>query len=894
MRLRQQRTWIGIFIVLMWSAAPLFAVGGKIAGRVLDKETQQPLPGVNVLVEGMALGAATNINGEYVILNVPSGAYTLRASLIGYAAVRVENLRVSVDLTTRQDFEMTSEAIVGQEIVVVAERPLVQKDLTASQNIKTADEIKELPVETFIGVLTTQAGVNTGADGALHIRGGRSTEIGYYIDGVPVVNPFFTNGLANNVSNKAVEELKVISGAFNAEYGNAMSGIVNIQIKEGGADYNGSFSAYTGDYVSNDQEIFYKIDDVQPFANYVFEGTLNGPVPLIGGTNKLTFNLSGRYDDNEGFRYGVREHLPGDSANFRNDNNWYIELNGDSAYVPMNPRRDYNFLGKLTYRLSSRIKLSSQFLFDGGRYKLYEHDYRFNPDGIYNYEEDNYNYSFKLNHAFTKSFYEANFFYATTRFRQFVFEDPLDPRYVPTTRIVGTPSSASYLFGGMQMGHVYRDSKSVGGKLDFTSQITTQHEIKTGVSVRQDDLNEEAITVLYDNEQYRQPTVLPVNESPSHTFYDKDALQVSAYLQDKIEYQDMIINAGLRYDRFDPNSDYFLNLLNPQGQRARAEVKERISPRLGVAFPITDKGILHFSYGHFYQMPALRRLYSSEAFGAGLAPSVGYANLKPEKTVNYEFGLQQQIGDALALEMSLFSKDIRDLLAVQKIRYESAQFGPSSYSVYLNKDYGAVKGFTLSFTKRYDAKTKLSAWVDYTFQTADGNAVRDGAFFFSAISGIEEEKEIAPLDWDQRHVLNTTVTLSEPNNWGISFIGKLSSGWPHTPNIPNANYVPAVNSGNKPWQKSVDLRVFKNLRLRNVDFVFFAKVFNVFDTRNERFVFDDTGRSGYTFVNRSSQETEALIRHYGEPGVHTWSEYQVRPGYYSAPRSMQLGMSLEF
>ncbi len=892
--LATKRTVLCLLSVMLMSAAPLFAVGGKIAGTVLDKETKQPLPGVNVIVEGTTLGAATNLKGEYVILNVPSGKYTLRASLIGYSTIRVENLRVSVDNTTRQDFGMASETLEGQEVVVIAERPLVQKDLTATQNIKTAEEIKELPVESFIGVLTTQAGVNTGADGAIHIRGGRSNEIGYYIDGVPVVNPFFTNGLANNVSNKAVEELKVISGAFNAEYGNAMSGIVNIQIKEGGSNYKGSFSAYTGDYLSTDKGGFYNIDDVNPFSNYVLEGTLNGPVPLFAGTNKLTFNLSGRYDDNGGYLYGIREHLPSDSAAFPPDGNWYIETNGDSAFVPMNPRRDYNLIAKLTYRLSAKIKLSSQILYDGSRYKSYVHAYRFNPDGTYNYDDDSYNYSLKLNHAFTKSFYEANFFYATTKFRQFVYEDPLDLRYVSTTRISGTPN-ASFVFGGTQMGHVYRDSKSWGGKIDFTSQVTTQHELKTGVSFRLDNLNEENITVIYDgSNDFPRPTITAVNSSPSHTFYEKDALQSSAYLQDKIEYADMIINAGVRYDRFDPNSDYLLDLLDPEaGPRAQASVKQRVSPRLGVAFPITDRGVLHFSYGHFYQMPSLRNIYGSNIAGAGGFSDFGYADLRPEKTINYEFGLQQQLGTALAVELSLFSKDIRDLIAIQTIRYQSLRFGPKSYNVFLNRDYGAVKGFTLSFTKRHDPQTKLSAWVDYTFQTADGNAVRDGAFFFSAISGIEEEKQIVPLTWDQRHVLNTTVTLSEPNNWGVSFIAKLSSGWPHTPNIPNANYVPITNSGNKPWQKNVDLRVFKNLRLSRLDFVFFAKVFNVFDTRNERFVFDDTGRADYTFVNRSNEEF-ALLPHYGEPGVHTWSEYQTRPNYYSTPRAMQLGLSLEF
>ncbi|MGH7492087.1 MAG: TonB-dependent receptor [bacterium] len=887
--------WNWLLSSLLCLSIPAFASGGKIAGKVSDKQTGEPMPGVNIVVEGTTLGAATNVQGEYVILNVPSGKYTLRASFIGYAATRVENLRVSVDLTTRHDFALAPETITGEEVVIVAERPLVQKDLTATQQIKTAEEIKALPVETFLGVLTTQAGVNTGADGTIHIRGGRSNEIGYYIDGVPVANPFFTNSLANNVSNQALEELKVISGAFNAEYGNAMSGIVNLQIKEGGSQYRGSFSVYTGDYLSNDKDIFFSIDDLDPLANYVFDATLNGPVPFLN--NKLTFNLSSRYEDNEGFRFGVREHLPSDSANFENDNNWYIERGGDGAYVPMNPRRDLNFLGKLTYRLTNKIKLSAQALYDRGRYKLYNvdtHPYRYNPDGTQNYREDSYNYSFKLSQAFTKSFYEANFFYAITDYKQAVYDSPTDPRYVPTTRIQGSPTTATFEFGGTQMGYIKRDSDSYGGKIDFTSQFNARHELKTGANFRSDHLRERTIIVLYDNDFYRQPTVAPENETPSHTFYDKTATFFSVYLQDKIEYDNMIINAGVRYDYFDPNSDYISNILDPEGARSAAEPKHSVSPRLGVAFPITDRGILHFSYGHFYQMPELRRIYGSNVYGASGFSDFGYANLRPEKTVNYEFGLQQQLGEALALEMSLFSKDIRDLLALQEINYQSLQFGPQSYKIYLNKDYGAVRGITLSLTKRHDPSTKLSAWIDYTFQKAEGNDVRDDAFFFSALSGREEEKAVVPLDWDQRHILNTTVTISEPNNWGFSFIGKISSGWPHTPDIPYANYVPDANSGNKPWQQNLDMRVFKNLRMNRIDFVLFAKVFNVFDVSNERFVFDDTGRSGYTFVNRSLEETEAFTRHYGEPGVHTWSEYQVRPNYYGAPRSVQVGVSLEF
>ena len=129
-------------------------------------------------------------------MNIPPGDYSVKASYIGYATYKVSNVRVSLDRTTQQNFQLSEAVIEGEEVTVVADRPLIYKDLTASQKITTSDEIKIMPVETFLGVLTTQAGVNQGAGGELHIRGGRSNEVGYYIDGVSVANPFFTNGLS--------------------------------------------------------------------------------------------------------------------------------------------------------------------------------------------------------------------------------------------------------------------------------------------------------------------------------------------------------------------------------------------------------------------------------------------------------------------------------------------------------------------------------------------------------------------------------------------------------------------------------------------------------------------------------------------------------------------------
>ena len=312
----------------------LFAEGGKISGWVTEKDSGNPLPGVSILVVSAGIGADTDSDGRFIILNVSPGTYTLQTSYIGYATIKVKDLIVSTGRTSEQNFSLTQEMIKGEEIVVIAKRPLVHKDLTSSQKITTAEEISAMPVESFLGVLTAQAGVNQGPGGELHIRGGRSNEIGYYIDGISVANPFFTNSLSINVSNKALQELKVVSGAFNAEYGNAMSGIVNIQIKEGGQNYDGSISMYTGDRYSNDTDLYTNIDNYELLNRQTWEGYVSGPIPFTKG--KISFNSSSRYTGQNGYLYGVREHTVQDYANFETET-WYIQMGGDSNLVAMNP-----------------------------------------------------------------------------------------------------------------------------------------------------------------------------------------------------------------------------------------------------------------------------------------------------------------------------------------------------------------------------------------------------------------------------------------------------------------------------------------------------------------------------------------------------------------------------
>ena len=921
---------------------------GKIAGTVTDAETGDPLPGVNVLVESTQQGTATNADGDYVILNVRPGTYTLQFSFIGYGTKSVQDVQVETGRTTRIDATMSSAVIEGEEVVVQAERPLVRKDLTASRQSVSAEDIEALPVESFLGVLTTQAGVTQGPEGTIHIRGGRSNEVSYRVDGLSVGNPFETNGLASTVPKDAIAEMTVISGAFNAEYGKAMSGIVNIVTKEGGENFEGSLTAYGGDTFTSHGDIFNTPNGINA-NNYTLEGTLSGPLYVDG----LTFFASGRRAVDNGHIFGIRQHAPSDSANF-NASPFYYEFQGTPWFefvdedatqeqgrlvfselpdslnerVPMNDSEGYNALGKLTYRPFSGARLNYSFLADGSERSDFDFDYLFNPDGTGDARTWSTNHSLRWTHTIgDRTFYEVSAALAHNSYRFYLHEDPTDEDYVKDLTgngisgngfVLGFPGN-NYLFGGDDKEHIYEDSRSIRGSFDLTRQFGTTHEAKAGLDVQWHQLNRENFFVLFDGDRYQSPTVDSLSTSVHDKYGCKDyisqylsgarlqeyeqyldncesqnVLELSAYGQDKIEFDNFIINAGLRYEYFQPNGQYIPDLLDPQGSLATADPTHLLLPRLGVSFPITARGIIHFSYGHFAQMPTLRNMYRNPEFEfpVGQVPTFGNTNLRPERTVQYEVGLQQQLGQVLAFDITGYFKDIRDYLAPQLVQYSTIA-GQNQYVIYRNKDYASVRGITFSLTKRRAPNGLLSANVNYTFQMAEGNNDDANAFFYNFLSDRETEFEVVPLDFDQRHVVSTTVTISESNDWGISLIGQFESGYPYSPLLFDQNIDQLPNSGRKPNQIDLDARLFKTFDFGDVQLRAFAKVFNVLDRLNQRFVFDDTGSALYSL--KEQRNLHASWRpYYGMPGIHTLEEWDTRPQYFSAPRSIRLGLTFAF
>jgi len=896
------KAWRFVAYVLL-SVAVCAATGsagttGKLAGKVVDRDTGEPLPGVNVIIEGTTLGAATDLDGNYIVLRIPPGVYSVRAQMIGYQPVVVNNVRISIDKTTTVNFELQRTVVeLGKEITVVAERPLVQMDLTSTEAVVGSEVIQQLPVERFEDVVNLQAGVVEG-----HFRGGRLGEVVYMIDGVPV-NDVYSGTYALEVENSAIQELQVISGTFNAEYGQAMSGVVNIVTKEGGEKLEGRVEAYFGDYLSTHKRIFWNIEKINP--TYSLQASLSGPFPIFG--EKLRFFALGRFYYDEGYIYGKKVFVPSDHSDFTADDpsRWQVMSHGqvysfseelarrlmdEAEPVPMNPSLRVTGQAKFTYRPNPSNKFNYELLLQRNDFRIYDHRFRLNPDGDYRRYRRGYNHTLTWTHVLSdRTFFELKLAHFRTRYKQYVYEDPFDSRYVSRMRLQDTGANA-FLSGGMQMWHFRRSTTTTLAKLDLTSQVTNQHQIKTGMEVRRHRL------WLHEYEVIPE---LPQRIAPLTTFnnnqYEHFPLEAAVYVQDKMEFDYLIVNAGLRLDYFDPDGEVPLDFSQPDiSPKRRAETSYQISPRLGLAYPISDKGALHISYGHFFQIPNFQYLYVNPEFDIyplqstpspppnSLLNTVGNADLKPQKTVIYEIGLQQQLGQDFAIDATVYYKDIRNLLGTEvKMTLQGIRYGR-----YINRDYGQVKGFTLAFEKRQSGG--VGATIDYTFQIAKGNASDPNTAFLDQQTEPprETEKQMVPLNWDRRHQINATLTLGYPQSFVVSLIGRFGTGLPYTPTFQNIQTA-VENSARKPVYLNFDLYAYRNVRLGKLNASLYVRVLNLFDRLNELEVFTDTGRAGYTLA-------PIYVGGLRPRGLNRLEDYFIRPDFYSAPREVQVGFSVEF
>ena len=899
---------LGMMILSLLTGWLSFAQNtGKITGKITDASTGELLFGVNVRIDGTTMGAATDTDGEYVLIKIPSGTYTLAASYLGYTKTVTKNVQVLNDLTTRIDFRLSQSAIELGELVVVAETPMIKRDLTATESRVTSEEIENLPVQTLDQLVALQAGVSRDQGGGIHIRGGRSSEISYLINGVSMTDDY-SRTQAFVVETESIRELQIISGTFNAEYGNAMSGVVNVVTKTGSSKLHSSLEAWTGDYLSNHQDIFWAIDKTSPLANYNIQGTLSGPII----PDQATFFLTLRRSYSDGWLYGINKYSPQGRA-----------TPGDSSNVSMNSSDRWAAQTTFELQLAEDFKLKLDAFGSKDRTRFYNQFYRLNPNGARGGESKGVSGIAKLTHQmFLNTFQELTLAYKYNDYLSRLYDDPLDARYVHPDSL--NVPGYHFAVAGTDPNRVRRDTKSLIAKWDLTSQATKHHLAKTGVEVQFDRIFYDSVAVvpaLNANGQEIIPFGPSVRgiDSPTHDMFVRSPYKVAAYVQDKIELENMIINVGLRFELFNPKGkipadqedpniynpfklEHIYGDLNRDGKIGldeqtdankltleeretfwykKATPKYQLSPRLGIAYPITDKGIIRFSYGIFQQIPEYSQLFLRDQFkltsAQGLQGPFGNNDLKPQRTTIYELGLQQQLTNDIAVDVTAFYRDIRDWIT-------SSQPIPTflagvSYSKRINRDFANVRGITLSVNKRLS--NYFSFGVDYTFQVADGTNSSPDEEFFSQLNGSEPTRILTPLGWDQTHTLNTNLFVGS-SGWGTSLIFTLNTGQPYTPTLIGGGYTGrnvltglAENSRRRPLIASLDIEMFKNVELQGVNLQLFIRALNVLDAKNPINVFGDTGKPDFTLQ-------EQQIRDYDQG----WFDI---PTYYSEPRRVYIG-----
>lgn len=935
---------------------------GKIVGTVTDKNSNEPLVGANVTLDGTTLGAATDQDGYFMIINIPPGTYDLKVYYVGYVTTTVENVKINVDRTTRQNIQVTEETMTGETIVVEAERPIIEKDRTFSASIVNSESIEDMPVTEISEVISLQAGVVTGAGNEIHFRGGREREVAYLIDGVPVTDAFSQGGGSNvDIENSVIEELQVISGTFNAEYGSAQSGIVNVITKGVEQKYKGSVRMYTGEWISNKDDIFIGINDVNPLATKDVQATFSGPLL----SDKLGFFVSSRYSNNESYEWYERRYNPIDGWKINAYNRWYGEhyagqltqggritipdslKTGDGERGPLYQRESLSFNAKLSYLPTATLKLTYQLFGSWDQSKGGNEFNRYQPDETATWTGNSQHHFLIFKHSPTAYFFynlrasfQHNISDSYYRKDNKIAEFPGDTGIHP----IGSSSSGFSLgntagFYTGKEGKNYRDLYMVNGDLNW--QVDKYNFIKAGFEIKQHEVNtydwgyietqdwqRNKYSPSINGRDYTWPEYWDTmvnywenwNENFGTTKYrklDEDEItlyrdytirpfEAAFYIQDKLELGDIILNGGVRLDMFDPKEKVVKNkrvesyLLGTDSNLEDAKTQYQVSPRFGISFPISATGAFHVAYGHFFQMPSFSKMYNQPLYT--MTPlqledrRLGNAELEPERTVAYEIGIQQGVTHDLSLTCTAYYKDIENLLGIEKVTTVDA----IGYTRYINRDYGTVKGVTVALTK---APTGLiSGSVDYTLQYSNGSASNPDFLQLvetaTRVGGTEQqfiERQILPLDWDQRHTVNAILNISRPRDWIFSVLSSWGSGLPYTPEFVESFEMPErefKNTARKPIRWSVDIKAKKFLELMNMRYILFLKVDNLFDHLNENYVYATSGRASN---NARIPSQEAIERSaLAQEGHFTLDEVDNRPEWYSEPRKIELGLEILF
>ena len=906
---------------------------GKIAGHVTEAGTENPLIGTNVIVEGTSFGAATDENGEYFIINLPPGVYSVKFSMIGYAEYILTDVSVSIDVTTPLNASLESQAIAGESVTVVSERPVIEKTLTSTKQIVSGSLTTELPVATVKDVVKTLPGVIE-HDGMLHLRGGRAGEEMYLVDGASLVNPIMGNN-AIPVNPAMIEELQVITGSFNAEYGQAMSGIFNTVLKEApdGVHANVSFrTSADQDYIKSEGGKNGDFKDADFYSESL--EVADGETYRSANSSEHTLGTFGDPMSIMDADVSVGSGAFGLVASMRSYN--------DPGRLPGISDEFSSYQGKLTYQVGGNLKLGTEFLyldqkgmydprFDGNRVgetagELLVTDWKYALGQYPRTEAQTIQFGLSANYvlsANTNVTLRMDYLSKTqedgakTSGGEFV--DFVNVKNVTSstqysgadgpdhTKVLEDRTNNNAWFGLMNVyGHYFKSEEShTTFSLSGTSQLNNRHLVKGGFEYRMFNIDRTGHDVWFGR------TVGYSDAMPRiqmNNIQDVTPMETAVYVQDQMEFSDLIVNVGLRFDAFNAGADKGLwdvsesgdrmwedqtiNPFDPSKRRA-TETKSKLSPRLGLSFPVSDNMAFRYSYGSFFQRPTFYDLldnYMAQMDGgteSGNFVFLGNPNLDPQETTTYEMGVQYSLPGGMKLDVMGYNKDIVGLVAVNGASLQPAVddgsgydnpggwtaddfYQATSFNFKSSDHFGRVRGIEVSFAKT--AAAGLTGRFSYTYSVAEGTAsdkLQQGA---GAVDQFNQEKSgvmtMTTLDWHRPHTLNGYVDyhmsmggMMERVGTSLTFVAM--SGLPMTARAGGAG---AALKERAPSTLDVNLKLDARLSLGFASPTVYLLVENVINRKNVVWVadpmsfFDETSN----FYNVASGPRNNLLA-YGKP-----------------------------
>lgn len=735
-------------------------------GRVTDTNGN-PIQFANLLLTETKQGTQTNTQGKYRINQIQPRTYSVTCSMVGYQDQQINSVKINLDETAVLNFtlEIMATKIEGIKIIESGHK-YVNRLNTGSSYFVTDELMDEAPIDETIDLLALQPGIYEN-NGEIYIRGGKPNEVVYFIDGVSINDPL-QGSSALTIDKDAIQEIKVITGGYPAEFGNAQSGIINIITKTGTDRYHGKIEFSSDHLLSQDN----MNSDKLSFS-------LSGPlIPNL--KKKITFymNGAGNWHDYDNYDFKGADIFDFDTGsrtfNLRNGN---IKLNFEpnvSNRFSLSARADEN-----KYFSSADVKiLQKQFVLD------YRHI--FNPSQSLSVK-GNY-YSKKIGEN-TAGLDRDDYISQNDEFQLYYSDgDGLNLSGIEIDNII----DGAY--------HLDDFIESYGVKADYDFQYNDIHGFKTGLELTSFRTERDRIINPWNIDTYRYQIYLLNNATPADSVFTDsywkylyseediyEAVQLASgetfgntgqpwlgsyYVQDKMEWEGLISSLGIRFDLMYLGERYkYMNDFNEMDWidfKDKDKYKFTVSPRFGISYAVSTKSVVHFSYNVQSQMPQLKNIYTDtsalDAITGELKPGdniVSNPGLDPRISIGTEIGIQKQLLENTFIDFTAYLKQNYNYTSVTKhISYNDEDIFWYEYN---SNSYGISRGIEFKLQR---AETRfLSAFMSYTLSWADGT--------FSQFVHLQDEDEITlrefALDWDIRHnfTFNGSFTVNKDEEFYI-------------------------------------------------------------------------------------------------------------------------------